>query len=161
MVISIQTLLLPQLLPMRFYHPIDIINLQWSYQNNEMLDHYRLDLISATDSLNIESTIASNTYFFPWLIPLNSRIEDANLVITAFANDGEVRRFESAWSIGILPNEMTYTFDAGWQMVSHVWSDEDPSPSDLFGAGTTLTQFMPNQAYEPTLFYNFWSRLLG
>ncbi len=147
----------------KIFHPNDIINLQWSYQNNEMLDHYRLDLISATDSLNIESNVASNTYFFPWLVPLDARIEDAKLVITAFANDGEVRRFESSWSMGILPTELTYSFEEGWQLVSHVWESGAPTANDLFGAGTSLVQFMANQTYEPTLFYNFgtgfWANL--
>lgn len=145
------------------YHPNDIINFQWSYQNNEMLDHYRLDLISATDSLNIEDNVAPNTYFYPWLIPFDSRIEDAKFVITAFANDGEERRFESSWSMSVLPTEMSYEFSEGWQMVSHVWEEDAPSANDLFGTGTSLVQHMPNQSYEPTLFYNFgtgfWANL--
>ncbi len=139
------------------YHPNDIINFQWSYDNNEMLDHYRLDLISATDSLNIEDNVASNTYFFPWVVPFGTRIEDAKLVITAFANDGEVRRFESSWNLGILPQEMPYEFDAGWQMVSHVWEADAPSANEIFGTGTSLVAHMPTQVYEPTLFYNFGS----
>ncbi len=147
----------------KIHHPNSIINLQWSYQNNEMLDHYRLDLISATDSLNIESSVAANTYFFPWLIPLDAHIEDAKFVITAFANDGEVRRFESSWTMGILPTEMTYNFQEGWQLVSHVWENDAPTANELFGTGTSLVQFMPNQNYEPTLFYNFgngyWANL--
>ncbi len=139
----------------KIHHPNDIINFQWSYQNNEMLDHYRLDLISATDSLNIADDLAPNTYFFPWLVPFESRIEDAKFVITAFANDGEVRRFESSWTMGILPTEMTYDFDSGWQMVSNVWEADAPTANDLFGPGTSLVQYMANQTYEPTLFYNF------
>lgn len=137
------------------HHPNDVVNFQWSYSNNEMLDHYRLDLISATDSLNIESDVAPNTYFFPWLIPFGSQIEDAKFVITAFANDGEVRRYESDWSMGVLPTEMTYNFEAGWQMVSHVWEADAPNSFELFGDGTFLTQYMPNDTYEPTLYYNF------
>ena len=139
----------------KIYHPNDIVNLQWSHYNTEMLDHYRLDLISETDSLNIEDNVAPNTYFFPWLIPLDAYIEDARLVITAFANDGEVRRFESDWSMGVLPTELTYDFAEGWQMVSHVWENDAPTANDLFGPGTFLIQHMPNQTYEPTLFYNF------
>lgn len=147
----------------KIYHPNDIINFQWSYSNNEMLDHYRLDLISATDSLNIATDVSSDTYFFPWLIPFGSRIEDAKFVITAYANDGEVRRFESSWSMGVLPTEMDYSFEEGWQLVSHVWEAGAPTANQLFGPGTALSQFMPNQVYEPTLFYNFgggyWANL--
>ena len=139
----------------KIYHPNDIINLQWSYSNNEMLDHYRLDLISATDSLNIDSNVSADTYFYSWLIPFGSRIEDAKFVITAYANDGEVRRFESAWSMGVLPQALNYSFDEGWQMVSHVWEADAPSVNSLFGPGSSITQYATGQFYEPTLYYNF------
>ncbi len=145
------------------HHPNDIINFQWSYQNNEMLDHYRLDLISEADSINIEDNVSADTYFFPWLVPFGTSIEDAKFVITAFANDGEERRFESSWNTGILPTELSYEFNAGWQMVSYVWEADGPSTNDIFGPGTSLVEFMPNQTYEPTLFYNFgngyWANL--
>ncbi len=147
----------------KIHHPNDIINFQWSYQNNEMLDHYRLDLISATDSVNIEDNVSADTYFFPWLVPYETSIEDAKFVITAFANDGEVRRFESSWNMGVLPTELTYDFDAGWQLVSHVWEADAPSASEIFGPGTSLVEYMPSQVYEPTLFYSqgngYWANL--
>lgn len=147
----------------KIHHPNDLINLQWSYNNNELLDYYRLDLISPTDSLNIDDNVAPDTYFYQWLIPFGTRIEDAKFVITAFATDGEVRRFESSWTMGVLPKAMTYSFDEEWQMVSHVWESEAPTINELFGTGASLTQYAPAQFYEPTLFYNFgqgyWANL--
>ncbi|OQY37162.1 MAG: hypothetical protein B6226_05520, partial [Candidatus Cloacimonetes bacterium 4572_65] len=137
------------------YQVGDLMTLQWTCANGGLLDYYRIDLISETDSINVDDNLDVDNTYYPWTIPAGTEIHDAKLVVTAYAIDGEVRRYESDWEVGILPVEIDYTFDAGWQMVSHVWETGTVTANTLFGPGFELFTFNPAQQYEGTLFYSY------
>lgn len=139
----------------KIYHPRETLNLQWSSHISHILGNYNLNLISATDSLNITNILNTQVHSFPWTIPATTRIEDAKFVINSIADDGQALRYESKSSIAILPSELTYEFEQGWQLVSHVWEDYAPSANVLFGPENYLVELIEGDIYEPTLSYSF------
>ncbi len=139
----------------KIYHPNESINFQWSTQNQFLVDHYKIELMGDDSTILVDDNAAANTSYYPWFIPTDTNIQDAKLVVTIYALDGEEITYISDWELGVLPLELNYYFDQGYQMVSHVWQDETVSANDLFGAGNMLYEFTLGQTFNPTLFYNF------
>lgn len=135
-------------------HPETSARINWNYSNDQLLQSYSLDIISKTDSINIVTDNTDIGHYYDWNIPADTQIEDANIVMTYTAQDGEVSRVVSDWTTGILTEEQEYNFTAGWSMVSHNWQSDAPTMNDLFGTGASIYE-LANEIYEPTLTYSF------
>jgi hypothetical protein len=107
-----------------------------------LLDHYRISLISETDSLLISDNHPAETTSISFTIPNDITMENLRVAVDAYARDGDIRRYYGNWRIGIIPAVKEITFPQGKNFVANPFpnnpitvSSIDPNATLNFWAG--------------------------
>jgi len=95
----------------RLYTPADEVTIEYSTTFALLLDHYVLRLESEMGNLIIDEDITSSEGLFTFTIPENVTIHDAVLIFEAHCTDGQIVAYPTATGIGIIPSEVTITFN--------------------------------------------------
>jgi len=95
----------------RLYTPGDQLVIDYYTTFAPLLDHYVVRLESELGNLVVAGNVTSSNGTITFTIPANTTIHDAVLVFEAHCTDDEVVAYPTATGIGILPSEVTVTFN--------------------------------------------------
>lgn len=133
----------------RIYAAGDNLVINFSTQYAILLDHYRVSLETGDDSIMINSSVQPTSNSVSFTIPNGITMHDARVVFEAHCTDGEIRRFVSAWAIGILPASTTITYSSGGSFIANPLTTT-AIPLSMMAGNTTLYAYQNNDWISDT-----------
>jgi len=89
----------------------DALIIDYTTSFPQLLDHYLIKLENETASLVIAENIATSDSLLTFTIPENITMHNATLVFETHCVDGEIVAYQTATGIGVLPNEVTVSYN--------------------------------------------------
>ena len=125
----------------------DMLNISLTTTYPALLDHYKVSLISETDSLLINNNSAPTNQTVSFLIPDDVIIHNANVAFDAYCVDGEIIRYLSSWKIGIVPGTSTFSYLPGNNFIANPFPT-NPISLESINPEATLYQLSEQQWSE-------------
>ncbi|PKN80741.1 MAG: hypothetical protein CVU48_00995 [Candidatus Cloacimonetes bacterium HGW-Cloacimonetes-1] len=139
----------------RIYQGGSNINFTWYPQNSFLLDHVNLSIQNGIDSIFVASNIPGTTSSYNYMVSSTADMQNAKLVVDAWAVDGVATRYESSYSFGLVPLMNLCTTIDGWNMRSNIWSPSVLPITTVFGGTGTGYIQGASTAWQPTSNFEF------
>lgn len=130
--------------PNRIHQGGNNITFNWSYQYPFLIDHVELSIQNGVDSLLVSANIPNTQTSYAFTIPQMADMQNAKLIADVIGVDGYRVRYESPYTIALVPIMNLAYFEPGWKLLSNPWPANPLNVQNLFGAGA--------QAYQMSAF---------
>lgn len=128
----------------------------WNSHVNQLIEFFDLSIQNETTSITIADHVNRFDEEYVWEIPEEAEIDEAKIVIRAYAVDGQIYEQLSSFNYGIIPLEYTLEYTQGWQLINNPWSnDELFLTSDVFNANSELLVFDQHLGFEDSDEFQF------
>lgn len=135
--------------PNQIYKSGDEINIDWTLSYVNLVESLDISIQNDEDSILVASQVDPGTNHITWIVPDDITLHNGEVYIDVSTFDNEIVRAISNYSLGIVPETNTISWDEGWQMAANPWVLEFNLPvQHVFGPDAELFISLPQNQYQ-------------